>query len=76
MVRISLIGRRDVPHRMRSESLSYTQSILRELRDMALGNRDTMLAYLVEMAYLEASDMLRQHHAETLDSASPKSDAA
>ena len=45
--------------RRRSESLDYMQSMLGELRTMAKAERYHMLAYLVEIAYLEASDLAR-----------------
>jgi len=47
----------------RREKLEFSQSMLRELRDFAAGERDTLLSYLVEMAYVEVSDLLREHHA-------------
>lgn len=37
----------------------YMQGMLRELKSMAASNRADMLAYLIEMAYLECSDILR-----------------
>jgi len=40
-------------------SLDYIQHMLRELREMAEAERFNMLAYLLEMAYIEANDMLR-----------------
>jgi hypothetical protein len=45
--------------RRRSEALDYMQSMLGELRTMAKAERYDILAYLVEMAYLEASDLVR-----------------
>jgi hypothetical protein len=39
------------------------QSMLGELRIMAKAARYDVLAYLVEMAYLEASDIARAEHA-------------
>jgi hypothetical protein len=39
------------------------QSMLGELRIMAKAERYDMLAYLVEMAYLEASDLARAERA-------------
>ena len=47
--------------RQRSEpkSLDYIQSMLGQLRSMAEAERCDMLAYLIEMAYLEASDIIR-----------------
>lgn len=49
------------PHvsRRRAESLEYLRSMLGQLRVMAEAERADMLAYLIEMAYLEASDVLR-----------------
>ena len=43
----------------RAETLDYIQSMLAEMRTMAQSERCDMLAYLIEMAYLEASDILR-----------------
>ena len=43
----------------RSDTLDYVQSMLRELRTMAEAERCDMLAYLIEMAYIEASDIVR-----------------
>ncbi len=43
----------------RIETLDFIQSMLGQLRDMAQGERCDMLSYLIEMAYLEASDILR-----------------
>lgn len=43
----------------RTDSLDYLQSMLRELREIAEAERYNMLAHLIEMAYLEASDIIR-----------------
>lgn len=43
----------------RAETLDYIQSMLAQLRGMADAEHCDMLAYLIEMAYLEASDALR-----------------
>jgi len=43
----------------RSETLDYVQSMLGQLRTMAEAERCDMLAYLIEMAYVEVSDILR-----------------
>ena len=40
------------------------QSLLGELRTMAKAERYHMLAYLMEMAYLEASDIARAERAK------------
>ncbi|MBN7756481.1 MULTISPECIES: hypothetical protein [Alphaproteobacteria] len=45
--------------RRRTETLDYVQAMLGQLRTMALSERCDMLAYLIEMAYLEASDIIR-----------------
>lgn len=47
------------PAKRRAETLDYIQSMLGQLRGMAEAERCDMLAYLIEMAYLEASDVLR-----------------
>jgi hypothetical protein len=41
---------------MRAETLDYIQSMLGQLRTMAQSERCDMLAYLIEMAYLEAGE--------------------
>jgi hypothetical protein len=43
----------------RADTLDYIQAMLGQLRTMAQGERCDMLAYLIEMAYVEASDVLR-----------------
>ena len=43
----------------RSDTLYYIQSMLGQLRTMAEAERCDMLSYLVEMAYIEASDIVR-----------------
>lgn len=43
----------------RTDSLDYMQSMLGQLRTMAEAERCDMLAYLIEMAYVEVSDILR-----------------
>ncbi|MEP9388147.1 hypothetical protein [Mesorhizobium sp. KR9-304] len=47
------------PGRKRHDALDYIQSMLGQLRNMAEAERCDMLAYLIEMAYLEASDIVR-----------------
>lgn len=44
----------------RSETLDYIQGMLGQLRTMADAERCDMLAYLLEMAYIEASDVIRK----------------
>ena len=43
----------------RTESLQFIQSMLGQLRQMADSERSDMLSYLIEMAYVECSDILR-----------------
>lgn len=40
-------------------NLRFTQAMLRELRQKAEADGETLLTYLIDMAYLEASDRLR-----------------
>jgi hypothetical protein len=44
----------------RIESAKFIQQMLGELRAMAKTNRLEMLAYLIEIAYIESSDQLRK----------------
>lgn len=46
------------------QTLDYIQSVLLSCRDQAAGDRHVMLAYLIEMAYVEASDLLRRLNEE------------
>lgn len=46
----------------RAETLNFIQSMLMQLNQMALGERHDMLAYLIEMAYLECGDLVRSDH--------------
>jgi hypothetical protein len=50
---------RQIFTRRRTETLDYMQSMLGQLRTMAEAERCDMLAYLIEMAYVEASDIIR-----------------
>jgi hypothetical protein len=47
------------PGKRRTETLDYIQSMLGQLRKMAETEDCDMLAYLIEMAYVEASDVVR-----------------
>ena len=47
------------PGRKRTDTLDYIQSMLGQLRNMAEAERCDMLAYLIEMAYVEASAIVR-----------------
>lgn len=44
------------------ERLEYIRSLLGELRTMAVADNEPLLGYLIEMAYIEASDMLRERN--------------
>jgi hypothetical protein len=50
---------RHIYTRRRTETLDYLQSMLGQLRTMAEAERCDMLTYLIEMAYIEASDIIR-----------------
>ena len=50
------------------QTLDYVQSVLLSCRDQAAGDRHVMLAYLIEMAYVEASDLLRRLNEATKSS--------
>jgi hypothetical protein len=43
----------------RADTLHYVQSMLGQLRTMAEAERCDMLTYLIEMAYVETSDIIR-----------------
>jgi hypothetical protein len=45
--------------RHRTDTLDYLQSMLAQMRVMAESEGHVMLAYLIEMAYLEATDAMR-----------------
>lgn len=45
--------------RRRTEALDYLQAMLGQLRTMAEAERCDLLTYLIEMAYVEASDIIR-----------------
>lgn len=42
-----------------AETLEYIQAMLRQLAGMARAERCEMLTYLLEMAYVEAGDIIR-----------------
>ncbi len=50
---------RQIYTKRRTETLDYLQSMLGQLRTMAEAERCDMLSYLIEMAYVEASDLIR-----------------
>jgi hypothetical protein len=43
----------------RTDALDYIQSMLGQLRTMAEAERCDLLAYLIEMAYIETGDIIR-----------------
>lgn len=43
----------------RTETLDYMQAMLGQMRIMAQAERCDLLAYMIEMAYLEISDIIR-----------------
>jgi hypothetical protein len=45
--------------RRRTDALDYMQAMLGQIGTMAKAERCDMLAYLIEMAYLEVSDIIR-----------------
>lgn len=53
----------------RTDALDYMQSMLGQLRTMAESERCDMLAYLIEMAYIEASDIIRGQRPARVDMA-------
>lgn len=59
--------RRPFPRR-RTEQLDYIQAMLGQLRTMAKAERCDMLAYLIELSYVEASDIIRGERPSTLAS--------
>jgi hypothetical protein len=50
---------RELSIKRRAETIEYLRSMLGQMRTMAQAERCDMLAYLIEMAYLEASDIMR-----------------
>jgi len=71
-------GERHAARRLenRIEQLEYARDMIRELRDMMAAERFEMLTFQLEMAYLEASDRLRELHAEPMPPTSPPSNRA
>ncbi len=54
-----IVPMRETIAKRRAETLEYVQSMLGQLRTMAQAERCDMLGYLIEMAYVEASDIIR-----------------
>lgn len=46
----------------RADSLNFIQTMLLQLGKMAKGDRFDVLAYLIDMAYIECSDMIKRDH--------------
>ena len=51
----------------RLETLNFIQSMLLQLNQMASSERFDMLAYLIEMAYIESGDTVREARPHRLD---------
>lgn len=51
----------------RTDGLDYIQAMLGQLRTMAQSERCDVLAYMIEMAYVEASDIIRGSRPQRLD---------
>jgi hypothetical protein len=50
---------REIFVRRRTDTLDYLHAMLGQLRTMADAERLDMLAYLIEMAYIESGDIIR-----------------
>lgn len=48
-----------IRQRKRTHNLDYIQSMLGQLRTMAQAERCDMVVYLIDMAYVEVSDIIR-----------------
>ena len=55
----------------RTVTLDYMQSMLGQMRTMAEVERCDMLAYLIEMAYIEVSDVIRGERPPNSKSSQP-----
>ncbi|MBZ0164017.1 MAG: hypothetical protein K8H74_15045 [Notoacmeibacter sp.] len=51
----------------RTDGLDYIQAMLGQLRIMAQSERCDVLAYMIEMAYVEASDIIRGSRPQRLE---------
>lgn len=51
----------------RLETLNFIQSMLLQLNQMASSERFDMLAYLIEMAYIESGDTVREARPHRLE---------
>lgn len=61
-------------HNSRADTLDYIQTMLRELYRLAQAERYDILAYMIEMSYIECSDVLRGERPQRL--AAPRDDIA
>ena len=52
---------------IRRDTLDFTQAMLRELRDLNDRPGNEFMTYLLELAYVEASDLLRDLHTAEID---------
>lgn len=52
------VGNRGFGEAPRAEKISYVRQMLAELRVVAEGENADLLCYLIEMAYVEAGDVL------------------
>ena len=50
-----------------TDALDYIQAMLGQLRAMAQAERFEMLSYLIEMAYVEANDIIRTEKHSGID---------
>ncbi|MFP1631370.1 hypothetical protein ACLB6G_06495 [Zhengella sp. ZM62] len=55
------------PHYNRTDRLDFIQSMLGQLHMMAQAERCDVLAYFIEMAYVECSDIIRGQRPGRLD---------
>ena len=53
-------------HERRLETLNFIQSMLMQLNQMASSEHCDMLAYLIEMAYVESGDAIREARPQRL----------
>ncbi|AMY00669.1 hypothetical protein A4R29_15055 [Mesorhizobium ciceri biovar biserrulae] len=53
------------------QNLQFAQAMLREMRQTAQADGESLLTYLLEMAYLEASDRVRATWASRGNNAKP-----
>jgi len=54
---------------IRIDELEYASAMLRELQQMMQANGEKTIAYLIEMAYLDACERRRQLHERSQQSA-------